>query len=74
MSRIKFQWSHFFSEMDSGERMRLVARVCWRFNGATSFQKWIGSCIGYGICRPVPFQWSHFFSEMDSSMRRTVAI
>ncbi len=38
-----------------------------RFNGATSFQKWIdyaGARIPFGAA---VFQWGHFFSEMDSS-------
>ena len=35
------------------------------FNGATSFQKWIGVMIPIFRSQDIGFQWSHFFSEMD---------
>ena len=38
---IGFQWSHFFSEMDSEIDFRIHDPMIDRFNGATSFQKWI---------------------------------
>ena len=41
MSEDMFQWSHFFSEMDSLEKERKGVTLYFRFNGATSFQKWI---------------------------------
>ena len=35
------------------------------FNGATSFQKWIGVQERDRAWTSLLFQWSHFFSEMD---------
>ena len=61
-----FQWSHFFSEMD---RWAIPNTRCFsirRFNGATSFQKWIDKGYSFtGVNSITAFQWSHFFSEMD---------
>ena len=46
---MKFQWSHFFSEMDREPARREPETVHLCFNGATSFQKWIDE-QPYAVC------------------------
>ena len=46
MKALAFQWSHFFSEMDRGDSERNMNLAIDSFNGATSFQKWIGYPAG----------------------------
>ena len=66
----RFQWSHFFSEMDREEGDRNEPFSKTSFNGATSFQKWIDLVVRLTLLTFSPFQWSHFFSEMDRLVRR----
>ena len=67
----KFQWGHDFSAMDSF-KTNYIEMPVFRFNGATTFQPWIGFQLE-GILQILKgFQWGHDFSAMDRVMETSI--
>jgi len=61
----RFQWGHFFSEMDSLQDFGLPMLIARQFQWGHFFSEMDRAEGGNSRCLTKSFQWGHFFSEMD---------